>query len=108
VGSVRRIPNKELLANVNYRRAPPLFRLQEPVLDKGELLSEFADLAMSINLTKSVYLVNGQLKGYGWAHFLYQATGPPQGEAGCVFAAGVANDFKFKNLLAGPSTECWR
>ncbi len=30
-------PSKEWLANVNYRRAPSYFRLQEPVLDKGDL-----------------------------------------------------------------------
>ena len=36
MGSVRRVHSKELLANVNYRRALPYFRLQEPVLDKGE------------------------------------------------------------------------
>ena len=36
MGSVWRVPAKELLANVNYRRALLYFRLQEPVLDRGD------------------------------------------------------------------------
>ena len=36
VGSVWRVPSKEWLANVNYRRLSSYFRLQKPVLAKSD------------------------------------------------------------------------
>ncbi len=94
--------------------APAAFAALVP----AALPTELTGVAVSINLTKRVYLATGTLKNFGWAYFLYQGadaprppggggTGPAAGAAtatggsGYLFAAGLGDNFKFENLLSG-------
>jgi len=60
-------------------------------------ISTLSQLAISINLTKSIYLASGMFEGAS-AYFLYQGAVSPATRDGYVFAAGLGNNFKFENL----------
>ena len=76
----------------------------------ADLRTRLSQVAVSINLTKSVYLAEGSLEGFGWAYLLYHSTSsaPKEGEeeaglpakSAYVFAAGLGTQFKFGRLLS--------
>ncbi|MBX3680440.1 MAG: fibronectin type III domain-containing protein [Rhodocyclaceae bacterium] len=66
------------------------------LLDRVSTLSQ---LAISINLSKGIYLARGEFEGAS-AYFLYQSAVSPATSDGYVFAAGLGETFKFENLLS--------
>src|SRR5262249_52747124 len=75
------------------------------VVPAGLNLRQLTQFSISMNLTKSVYLIEGSLEDWGWAYLLYHGSGPTKSEY--VFAAGLGTQFKFVHLLSllGPIDE---